>query len=76
MEHKSTQSDSDTENAEIKLANEKLLEEKEKLGTELPISVSGFSRLSGEQKNENIQLKRKKKNFKESTRRKKICWCI
>ena len=28
MEHKSSQSDSDTENAEIKLANEKLLEEK------------------------------------------------
>ena len=48
VEHKSTQSDSDTENAEIKLANEKLLEEKEKLETELAIRVSEFSRLSDE----------------------------
>ena len=62
MEHKSTQSDSDTENEEIKLANEKLLVEKEKLETELVIRVSEISRLSNEknkQKNENIQLKQK-----------------
>ena len=39
MEHKSTQADSHTENAEIKLANEKLLEEKEKLETEMAIRV-------------------------------------
>ena len=60
MEHKSIQSDTDTENAENKLANEKLLEKKEKLETELDRRVSEFSRLNDEknkQKNENIQVK-------------------
>ena len=56
MEHKSTQSDSDTENAEIKLPNEKLLEEKEKLETELAIRVSEFSRLSDEKTSKRTKI--------------------